>query len=152
MAFCLNGKGFSRQLVEVLCCIIDELFGDALARVELTEDGNITSTVSSDTLYVWNDNGATQDMEIALPSASSAGAGTQITVISLDMTPGFTLKVTPDGTDEIYDDYDGVNNSHGGSATGFSTLYAYFPMTFISDGNGFWITRAEAVSGYWIAI
>jgi hypothetical protein len=148
MAFCLNGKGFSRQLIEVLCCIIDKLFGDSLTRVELTEDGNIDSTVSSDTLYVWNNPGATQDMEITLPSASSAGAGTQITCINLDDSHAHSFTVKPNGSDVIYDHNAVVGVWVGIGTDGISMNYVYVTITFISDGAGFWWTAQGPASSW----
>jgi hypothetical protein len=71
-----------------------------------------------------------------LPSASSAGAGTKITVIIFDL--GYnTVTVEADGSDTIYDAYEEGNNMAGGISS-IGGMYSYIALTLTSDGDGFW--------------
>lgn len=123
--------------------------GRDITQVVLTSLSEFTSTVTTDTFYIWNDASASENLEINLPEVDDDYTGLRITFMSKDMDHGNTLKVVPHAGDKIYDNYDEANNGFNGNTFGMRTFYAFFHLTFINAGNGEWITSQDTASGYW---
>ena len=124
--------------------------GSSFTKVDITDmSSGYTSTATSDTLYAIDDSGYSGmgNAEFDLPSASSAGAGTRITVLVVDIGMN-SAQINADGSDVIYDAYAEQNMSGGVDA--LESMYPLIPITFLSDGDGYWLSET-AHGGMWSA-
>ena len=121
--------------------------GSSLTKVTISDTSSAyTSTATSDTLYVIDDGSNMSGLTFNLPSASSAGIGTKITVMLLDL--GYnSATITANGSDTIYDAYDESSNMNEGISD-IGTMYPYIPITLMSDGAGFWLSETSH-EGMW---
>lgn len=125
-----------------------------ISYTEIIVEGAITATNDQNQIYVWNDPDASENMVITLPESVQEISGLRITFMSKDMGHGYELQVVPHaggthGDNIIYDNYDEQSNAYSGNEFGIQTYYSFFHLTFISIGNGEWITSQDTAGGYW---